>query len=293
MTITDFRYWESEILCIVDRLLDKIKNISFSDYVLLLSRASYQVENEGTFLSPYVIQSNLELIQDESRRQFLHTYLNQYTYFLEKNIFYTNDMLEYNVNMQLMLYSHVWESRCFLMNLKRIVSILSRKGYVWRIPFQRPQKKEGNKMIPINKGKFISDEMLAPLKTTDDFLYNFLNSIYDCNIRNGYSHSMYQIDMDQGMINILNSDSYKTETSISFSEWEEIFCKSVLFSYHLINKITERLNNFTKDYPDLKEVSIVWPSFKDPEINYTKRIYPVELEHDNKIYVNFQFSPTN
>lgn len=45
-------------------------------------------------------------------------------------------------------------------------------------------------MIPINKGKFINDEILAPLKTIDDFLSDFLNSIYDCNIRNGYSHSI-------------------------------------------------------------------------------------------------------
>ena len=138
MTITDFRLWQSEVIDIVINLLDKVKNISFSDYVLLLARAGYQVENESTFLSPYVIQSNIEHIQDESRRKFLHTYLNQYTYFLEENIFYINEMLEYNVNIQLMLYSHVWESRCFLMSLKRIVSILSRQGYNWRIPFQRP-----------------------------------------------------------------------------------------------------------------------------------------------------------
>lgn len=118
MTITDFRLWQSEVIDIVINLLDKVKNISFSDYVLLLARAGYQVENESTFLSPYVIQSNLEHIQDESRRKFLHTYLNLYTYFLEENIFYINEMLEYNVNMQLMLYSHVWESRCFLMSLK-------------------------------------------------------------------------------------------------------------------------------------------------------------------------------
>lgn len=291
MTISDFRFWESEVIDVVDNLLDKVKRVSFSDYVLLLSRAGYQMENENTFLSPFVIQSNLELIQDESRRRFLHTYLNQYTYCLKENIFYEEEMTEYNINMQLMLYSHVWESRCLLMTLKRIVGILSGKGYIWKIPFERPQRKDNKKMIPINKGKFIREEIIEPLIRIDNKLYAFLTSIYNSTIRNGYFHSMYQIDMNKGDIDVLNSDSYKIETSISFFDWEAIFCKSVLFSYHLINKITERLNHFTIDYPNLTEVLIVWPSFKEPGINYTKSIYPIELECGDKTYVAFQFSP--
>ena len=289
MTIIDFRNLESEVINIVNILLDKVKDINFSDYVLLLSRAGYLKDLETTSLSPYVTQSNLELIQDNSRRQFLHVYLNQYTHCLEENILYDNEMHEYNINMQLMLYSHVWESRCFLMSLRRIVSILSGNGYEWRISFQTKQG-GSNKMIPINKGKFIREKVLGPLKTIDNILYEFLTSLYNSTIRNGYSHSMYKIDMEKGCIEFLNSESYKIEDSICFSDWDDIFCRTVLFSYYLINKITERLNSFIVDYPELKQIPIKWPSYQSTGKYLPNYIYPVEYEYDHKTYVEFQFT---
>lgn len=289
MTIIDFRNLESEVINIVNILLDKVKDINFSDYVLLLSRAGYLKDLETTSLSPYVSQSNLELIQDNSRRQFLHVYLNQYTHCLEENILYDNEMHEYNINMQLMLYSHVWESRCFLMSLRRIVSILSGNGYEWRISFQTKQG-GSNKMIPINKGKFIREKVLGPLKTIDKILYEFLTNLYNSTIRNGYSHSMYKIDMEKGCIEFLNSESYKIEDSICFSDWDDIFCRAVLFSYYLINKITERLNSFIVDYPELKQIPIKWPSYQSPGKYLPNNIYPIEYEYDHKTYVEFQFT---
>lgn len=117
MSLSEFRFYEEETIEFVNKLLDEVKECSFSDYVLLLSRASYQKENEGTLLSPYVIQSNLEIMQDQSRQNFLHTYLNQITALMEENVFLSDEMKEFNWNLQLMIYSHVWESHRFLMNL--------------------------------------------------------------------------------------------------------------------------------------------------------------------------------
>ena len=66
-------------------VLERVKEKSCPDYVLLLSRAGHQVENENTIISLFVIQSNLEIMQDMSRQQFLHTYLNQYVSLLNDN----------------------------------------------------------------------------------------------------------------------------------------------------------------------------------------------------------------
>lgn len=85
MILSEFEFYEQEVVDSVNNLLDKVKEKSCPDYVLLLARASYQVENEHTRLSPYVIQSNLEIMQDMSRQQFLHTYLNQYVSLLNDN----------------------------------------------------------------------------------------------------------------------------------------------------------------------------------------------------------------
>ncbi len=52
-------------------VLDVVRDKSFPDYVLLLGHGGYQSENEGTFLSPYVISCPLEMYQDRTRERFL------------------------------------------------------------------------------------------------------------------------------------------------------------------------------------------------------------------------------
>lgn len=289
MTLSEFKFYEQEVVDFVNYLLDKVKEKNFSQYVLLLSRASYQVENENTYLSPYVIQSNLEIMQDMSRQQFLHTYLNQYIALLSDNVFMSNEIQEFNINIQLMIYSHVWESHRFLMNLKRISSILSGKGYEWRISFERPQKKSSNKMIPINKGKMIKEEILEPLYSFDEKIGTFISGLYDSTIRNGYAHSLYQINMDEGNIRILKSETYSVEKEVNFFDWETTFFYSVLLSYHLTKSIIDRLNSFMEDYPEIKQVTISWPSFKKPGHFYQKSISPIMREYQGKKFVEFTF----
>lgn len=289
MTLSEFKFYEQEVVDFVNYLLDKVKEKNFSEYVLLLSRASYQVENENTYLSPYVIQSNLEIMQDMSRQQFLHTYLNQYIALLSDNVFMSNEIQEFNINIQLMIYSHVWESHRFLMNLKRISSILSGKGYEWRISFERPQKKSSNKMIPINKGKMIKEEILEPLYSFDEKIGTFISGLYDSTIRNGYAHSLYQINMDEGNIRILKSETYSVEKEVNFFDWETTFFYSVLLSYHLTKSIIDRLNSFMEDYPEIKQVTISWPSFKKPGHFYQKSISPIMREYQGKKFVEFTF----
>lgn len=291
MTINTLKYLEQEVIDFLNRLLDVVKDKSFSDYVLLLSRASYQVENENTLVSPYVIQSNLELRQDESRQRFLHSYLNQYVSSVQESVFPSVEIAEFNYNLQLMLYSHVWESHRFLMNLKRISSILSGKGYAWRIPFEHASsRKDKSKMIPINRGKFIKEQILEPLMLVDHKIYEFLSSIYDGTIRNSYSHSMYFIDMDGGKLEFLKCDTYSTEKEIDFCEWEDLFVETVLFSYHLTRLLSERLNTFVKNYPNVREVSVNIPSAHNPGLLLEKRIYPMESEYKGRKFVEFCFS---
>lgn len=289
MTLSDFRFYESEVVEYVNNLLDEVKRCNFSEYTLLLSRASYQKENEKTYLSPYVIQSNLEIRQDLSRQQFLHTYLNQFTALMEEGIFMTDEIQEFNCNLQLMIYSHVWESHRFLMNLKRITSILCRKGYAWKIPFERTQQKGGLKMIPINKGKFIKEEILDPLTKYNEKLASFIVGLYDNTIRNSYTHSLYQIDMEFGNIEFLKAETYSKEKTIDFFEWEQMFCYTVLFSYHLIKTLTDRLNSFMTDFPEIKEVEIMWPSFTQPGKAYRTGIYPISIEYNGQKHVEFNF----
>ena len=201
----------------------------------------------------------------------------------------SNEIQEFSINIQLMIYSHVWESHRFLLNLKRISSILSGQGYEWRISFERPQKKSSNKMIPINKGKMIKEEILELLYSFDEKIGTFISGLYDSTIRNGYAHSLYQINMDEGNIRILKSETYSVEKEVNFFDWETTFFYSVLLSYHLTKSIIDRLNSFMEDYPEIKQVTISWPSFKKPGHFYQKSISPIMREYQGKKFVEFTF----
>lgn len=48
---------------------------------------------------------------------------------MEENAFLSDEIKEFNWNLQLMIGSHVRGSHRFLMNLKRIASILSGKAF--------------------------------------------------------------------------------------------------------------------------------------------------------------------
>ena len=143
MTYSDLQFYESEVEELINEVLDAVRNKSFSDYVLLLARGGYQEENEGTFLSPYVISSRQELYLDRSREKFLVTYLNTYADLLKDNVFMSDDYTEYDLNIQMMVYSQIWESHQFLKTLKRIGAILNGKPYEWKISFEFENEKGG------------------------------------------------------------------------------------------------------------------------------------------------------
>ena len=117
MTLSELKYVESEVISLLNQTLDTVKDKSFSDYVLLISRAGYQVENEGTFLSPYVLSSQLEVYQDITRERFSVEYLNSYANLLRDNIFMTDEVKEFNLNLQMMIYAQIWESHRLLKTL--------------------------------------------------------------------------------------------------------------------------------------------------------------------------------
>lgn len=178
MTLSEFKYVESEVISLLNQTLDTVKDKSFSDYVLLISRAGYQVENEGTFLSPYVLSSQLEVYQDITRERFSVEYLNSYANLLRDNIFMTDEVKEFNLNLQMMIYAQIWESHRLLKTLLRIGKILAGDPYEWKISFEYMNEKGKKKAYP--KGKIMQDQILngALILKTDDFTYILFLAMY-------------------------------------------------------------------------------------------------------------------
>lgn len=277
MTYDTLIYFESEIKDIVDDVLDAVKTKSFPDYCLLLARASYQYENEGTFLSPYVVHSTLETSQDATRQKFLVFYLNQYATLLKEKIFMDDEYKEYDLNIQMMIYSQIWESHQFLKTLKRIADILNGKPYEWKIPFEQPTKKDPSKIVSVPKVKFIQELILTPMTTGHQGMSKLLNSLYDSQLRNDFAHASYSIDFCSGEILLQDSERYKTNQSIHFLDWEDKFIYTVMLSYHLSKTLHDRMESFLRDYPSIKEVVVKWPSYKEPEMIHNLILYPMQL----------------
>ncbi len=276
MTYSDFQFFESEVMDSVNEVLDAVKNMSFSDYVLLLARGGYQVETEGTAFSPYVLDSRLELYQDRTREQFLIDYLNSYTSLLKDVVFMTNEYKEYDLNIQMMIYAQIWESHQFLKTLKRIGGILTGNSFEWRISFEYQNEK--GKVKPIAKANLIQDQIIASLKRGYPRFGNLIESIYDGQMRNDFAHASYYINMNEHAIMSLDSERYSIKQTKDLFDWEKTFVYSILLSYHLPRIIRERCNRFIDDYPEINDIVIDWPSYKDSKKMLKVRIFPQATE---------------
>ena len=272
MTYSDLELYESEVEDLVNIVLDAVRDKSFQDYVLLLGHGGYQSENEGTFLSPYVISCPLEMYQDRTRERFLVSYLNTYASLLKDSIFMANDCKEYDLNIQMMIYAQIWESHQFLKTLKRIGDILTDKPYEWKILFEKPDK--NGIMRPIHKGNMIQEQIIKTLKKGHPTFGKFVENLYDSQLRNDFAHASYYIDIENNSIQSLDSERYVIKKTTDLTDWEQTFIYSVMLSYHLIRSLSDRCNSFPDDYPKIPFVTIDWPSYKTTGVVLKAQVFP-------------------
>lgn len=238
MTYNRFCEIQKEVVDIICKTLIKVRDASFSDFVLLLARGDYDqlLERKDIDLSPYVIEDPTADYMDCTRLKFLSSYLNEYSARLREDISLADEEKEYEMSIQMMVYSHCWESHLLLKMLERIASILNKKGYVWK-----------SSVGTTHKSNFIRQNVVSKLEGIDDELANLLKYCYSDHLRNDFAHSTYYIDFNDGVIYSHGSGLYHGP-NISFLDWEEKFVYSVLLSYHLIRLMHEIKNNFIDDY---------------------------------------------
>jgi hypothetical protein len=81
-----------------------------NDYFLFLCNAAYIERHENSKINPYVIDNRMDILIDEHRHEFLTTYLKTQYAFSQFN---TSDSKE-SLTMEMMMYTHIWESKNFL-----------------------------------------------------------------------------------------------------------------------------------------------------------------------------------
>ena len=238
MNIDRFIKLEIEIKGVIRESFEKAIKKSTADFVLLMARGGYHkhLDRPDIDLTPFVLEDREDFLMDLTRKRFFVRYLNNYVDRLNNRITLNSEELEYEMNIQMMIYCHIWESHLFLNQLERLALIQQGKEYLWKseAPFN-------------SKTNFVKHKIIDRFLKTDENMVNLIVKCYSDDLRNAFAHSTYFINGNRIQA---NKDAIYVGPSISFEEWDDMFVRSVLLSYHLNDMLQEIKNRYIEDTGD-------------------------------------------
>ena len=240
ITRKDFAEIDLEIKTALQKTLDELKTNFPENYILFLADGEYKSESSPT-LNPYIIDNRIDKIRDETRLTFLARFLSTFYSFPAGQT--ETDDNELRINMELMIYSHIWESKSFLKKLHRFAHISDGEDYDWKV------------VVPdMGKHDFIRNEIRATFGKKSNPLTEILKNGFHTSLRNAFAHSDYSFDTMNGHNRIVlhNYGAANWELrEISFDDWSRRFVYSALLSFHFLDLIHKArlaiINDFSTD----------------------------------------------
>jgi hypothetical protein len=228
-----------EIKKSINEILDKLKEKNTNNYILFLADGEYvsEYENSGPKLSPYCIDYRIDGYKDLTRQGFLSKFMSQYYSF--KNSLISTDDNEYRMNLELMVYTHIWESKPFLKKLYRIAHLLNNEQYNWKM-----------QILDTSKHDFIRSHIRQVFKDLGFDIWKVIKNGFHTSLRNAFAHSEYSFDKmnTDSRINLYNYGGANWELQkISFDDWSKRFVYSALLSWHFLKIIHERKTNIIRE----------------------------------------------
>lgn len=236
---------------VIDTLNALIKN-NPQDYVLFLANGEYSKSVTALNCSPYTIDNRTDAYRDFYRNKFLFDFLEKYYPKKDPLENLSKDEVIYKIHLELMIYTHIWESKPFLKKLHRLAVICNKKDYPWEVNVPKTKKYKFINKIQENFNKANSG------------LSEIIGKAYNSSLRNAFAHSDYTIYEVESKIELLNHNPKNNLSlkDISFNDWEEKFCYSALLCYHLLEGVYiakeqlipkgEEERIFTIKHPDRK-----------------------------------------
>ncbi|WP_378182092.1 hypothetical protein [Aquimarina sp. SS2-1] len=196
-----------------------------NDYYLFLCNASFIENYEGAKISPYVIDNRMDYLIDSHRIDFLTKYLKTYYSFSQFN---TSDSKE-SLTMELMMYTHIWESKNFLKQLTKLLDLCNGNDYQWT--YKIPDARNGD-----SKQLLIRDTLRDGFRAKSLKISKIITNGYRSQFRNAFAHSDYSFGLNDDKIDLHNykPNSYEVP-SIGIDEWTVFFCYSFLLNYYFQN----------------------------------------------------------
>jgi len=256
ITYDKFKDIDTEVQLAVDQTLDHIQKTN-QNYILLLAHGEYM--SMPSRFNPYGIDATEDTRFDETRRTFFVNFMGA-AYSFENGSSIVSDLN--SIQLELMIYCHIWESRPLLKVLYRIMVLASGGNYPWNVTVPR-QGKEDFLRNDIRQGLL---DLKPPL------LGNIIKNGFHSSLRNAFAHSDYYFSLRSREIRLTNFGGKAWELNmITFHEWAIKFAYSSLLSHHLLNKLHERRTRLVHDF-NKDEFLIIHPissnRFKATKIKY-------------------------
>lgn len=207
------------------------------EFILFIGRADIVPGLKQITGSDCVIDYQGDTIYDETRTRFYLHYLNRN--YKRDGFAYKGESGFDDLNIELMIYCHIWDSSYFIKALYRLASIVSGKGYIWNVKIPRLKKEE-----------FIIKKIIEPLKTVGLKIGFLLEECYDAGLRNAFAHSLYTIESEQRMIYIRPEKGFKSYT---LEDFQTLFLKTTLIMHLMENMLETNHNEAAKKDAALTE----------------------------------------
>jgi hypothetical protein len=204
-------------------------SLNKNDFVQFLAHSEYIESLEKTQINPYIIDYTEHRHRDAFRLNHLARYLNDAYTFKNGQTEDSDD----NFARELMIYTHIWESKPFLRQLRRLALLTNSEEYGWIVDVPDSSKRNFIK----EQIREIFDEKKIPLGEV-------IKKGYHSSLRNAFAHSEFYFDDYSSQIILTN---YKGENweiqKISYNNWTKRFCYSFLLSYEFESMFQEARKN--------------------------------------------------
>lgn len=253
----------------IEEVFEYIRMNDYNSFVLLIGRGEVFSGLKNTVGTDCVMDYQMDRYHDETRERFYLNYLNRN---------YRRDGFEYSGNngiddlsIEMMIYTHLWESYYFLKSLKRIASIVNGDNYLWKV------------VIPDGgKCSFIK-EVITALQEKKLKLGDIIEKGYNSDIRNSFAHALYNVDVSGKTITLRPR---RGERTIPFSEFQQKFLYSVI----LMNKLQNMMENLHDEVG--KSNAFVTEPFLTPD-GLEVQVYAGMNERGGKSYPEIKMIKTS
>lgn len=217
---------QKNIQLAVNEAFEKAINASKDNFIAFLAEGDYLVQLKQSSRCPFVVDYKGDIPFDIKRHEFMCRYLNKH--YIENATDYPGEEGIDRILVEMMIYTHIWESYYFLKHLMRLAQLSIGKDYPWKVEIPDEGKR-----------KFLQEMVVKPMKMNGLLLGSIVEDSYSSYLRNSFAHSRYVIYENSKEIYYgCKTDNKKnTRKRISFDDFQRKFYQSAFLSYYLVNKI--------------------------------------------------------